>query len=412
MPLPPSVIARFAYGEIGFTKAGLLRVGSAAGLLDVDATDVLILAHGWNETVTSARDLYGLILAQVRGVLGDGQPPAAPLNVAVVGVQWPSMILTGDVAAGVDGWRTSVRAALPSRFQPDVDELFALLDARPASRDDVVHFMALLRRLAGAVPGARRDDDGDRAIVASADPFFDLQALVEPQAAAGFADVFDRVWRGAREALRATTFWQMKRRAATTGALGLGPLLADVALKRPEVRLHLIGHSFGARLVANALPSLSATSSNVASMTLLQGAFSHFAFAERLPQEPTRRGQLAGMESRVRGPIVATHTRADTALSTLYPLAARMSGDDAADVDRVSRFGALGADGAQLSGARATKLLAAGAPYALTSGHVTNVDANAVMNRGGPPDGAHSDLGHPEVGWLIASAAGLRRPKS
>lgn len=406
----PAALAGFPYREVAFTKAGRARVGAAERVEDLPPTDVLVLAHGWNETATSSRDLYGTILTQVRTAFGEGRRPTLARTVSVVGLQWPSMILTDDVALSTDRLRASIAAALPRRYEPVIDELCQLLRDRPSRDADVSRFMALLGELGGAVPGSRRDEDGDNAIVASADPMFDLQALVDPPTAAGLGDVFGRVWRGAQVALRATTFWQMKRRAGTTGALGLGVILAELAAKRPDLRVHLVGHSFGARLIASVLPGLNSATSTVASMTLLQGAFSHFAFAPSLPHELGRAGQLSGLEGQVRGPIVATHTRFDTALSSLYPLAARMSGDDAADEDRVARFGALGADGAQGSPADATTLLAPGGSYTFRPSRVTNVDANAVMNRGGPPDGAHSDLAHREIGWLIACATGLRRP--
>ena len=401
---PPATIAGFPYIEVGFTKAGAPRAGSREALLGAasNMTDLLVLAHGWNETAASARNLYAMVLTEVRAALADGQPPSEDRRVGVVGVQWPSMILTDGLATGVSQWRTSIGAALPRRFDATIQELCDLVEARPSDPDAVDRYMALLARLGTAVPGARRDEDGDGAIATSADPMFDLQALVEPSAAAGLGDVFDRVWHGAREALRATTFWQMKRRAGETGTRGLGPLLAELAATRPNVRVHLVGHSFGARLVASALPSLGPTSSTVDSMALLQGGFSHFAFAASLPHDAGRSGQLVGMEGRVRGQVVATHTRFDTALSTLYPLAARMSGDDAAGTEaRASRFGALGADGAHASNEVATKLLRSGAAYAFTPRRIVNVDGNAVMTRGGPPDGAHSDLSHREIGWLI-----------
>ena len=36
-----------------------------------------------------------------------------------------------------------------------------------------------------------------------------------------------------------------------------------------------------------------------------------------------------------------------------------------------------------------------------------NLDGNAIVNRGGPPAGAHSDIFHPELVWAGLAAAGL-----
>jgi hypothetical protein len=35
------------------------------------------------------------------------------------------------------------------------------------------------------------------------------------------------------------------------------------------------------------------------------------------------------------------------------------------------------------------------------------VDASEVVRAGGPPSGAHSDIVHPELTWLVLLAAGL-----
>ena len=56
--------------------------------------------------------------------------------------------------------------------------------------------------------------------------------------------------------------------------------------------------------------------SPVGSLVMLQGAFSHFAFAGRLPHRKGK-GSLGGMQARVAGPIVVTHTLHDAALSNL-----------------------------------------------------------------------------------------------
>jgi hypothetical protein len=63
--------------------------------------------------------------------------------------------------------------------------------------------------------------------------------------AAGIGDTFGRLWNGAREALRQLTYFEMKKRAGVVGKDGLGPLLSRIHQAYPDVRIHLIGHSFG-----------------------------------------------------------------------------------------------------------------------------------------------------------------------
>src|SRR5918998_6173452 len=53
--------------------------------------------------------------------------------------------------------------------------------------------------------------------------------------------------------------------------------------------------------------------SPVKAVTLLQGAFSHFAFAQPLPLDANRNGALAGMLDRIDGPLTACFSSHDSA---------------------------------------------------------------------------------------------------
>ena len=73
--------------------------------------------------------------------------------------------------------------------------------------------------------------------------------------------------------------------------------------------------------------------SPVRAVTLLQGAFSHFAFASPLPFDAGRSGALAGMLARINGPLVACFSSHDGAVGTFYPLASFAAREDAAAAD-------------------------------------------------------------------------------
>jgi hypothetical protein len=85
-------------------------------------------------------------------------------------------------------------------------------------------------------------------------------------------------------------------------------------LSRPP-RLHLIGHSFGAKLVT----SMALGGARPASVTLLLAAFSAFAFAPVIPgfRRPGFYYPVLA-ERRVDGPIVVLRSDHDTALGTFY----------------------------------------------------------------------------------------------
>jgi hypothetical protein len=203
---------------------------------------------------------------------------------------------------------------------------------------------------------------------------------------------------------------RVKKRAGRVGATGLGPAIADLCRRRPSLRVHLIGHSFGARLVSYALTGLppGPTSSPVKSVTLLQGAFSHFAFAGALPHDPGRAGALAGMQERVDGPLLVSHSRKDTAVGVLYPHASWLKQDDAAAFGAASRWGAMGYDGAQAVNAHDETLGDVGAEYPSGTHEFVNLNANHIISKGKFPSGAHSDIHHPSLAWATLSAAGIR----
>src|SRR5262249_2309461 len=152
--------------------------------------------------------------------------------------------------------------------------------------------------------------------------------------AVGLGNPFQKLWNGAKDALRVATYWQMKQRAGIVGRKGLGAtVLASLAESAKNTRVHLLGHSFGARLVAFSLaglpPALTGAASPVKSLFLLQGAFSHFAFADSLPFDHTRSGALKGMAARVDGPLLTTHSLKDLAVGLAYPAASFLNQEDA-----------------------------------------------------------------------------------
>jgi pimeloyl-ACP methyl ester carboxylesterase len=178
--------------------------------------------------------------------------------------------------------------------------------------------------------------------------------------------------------------------------------------------VHLTGHSFGARLVSYALTGLPDTAvgaaSPVKSLTLVQGAFSHFAFADPTPCKAVKAGALAGMLDRVDGPLVATFSSADRAVGWWYPTASMLAHQNAESVnDLTYQWGGMGHDGFQQSPAADTlELKAAEEQYQFQPGSLYLLDANKIICADqSPVSGAHSDIVHPEVAWAMLSAAAV-----
>jgi hypothetical protein len=427
--------------EISFDEHGKPNQGEADAvareLPGEDLTDLFVFSHGWNNDRGQARRLYQHWFGQLPGLLAQGG--AQDVRAGSLGVVWPSKRWadepepTGDGGGGGAAGLGDAAAPAPAAAAGDgalvedlkdvfggadrraaLDELARLLEERPEDPAALARFQALMAELATEPDAeAAGEDQGEQALVTD-DPeevfgrFADAVPETGEGGAAGLGDTFGRLWKGAKEALRQLTYFEMKKRAGVVGKQGLGPLLGRIAEADPEVRIHLIGHSFGARLVSFALAGLPPGDSPVKSLYLLQGAFSHFAFADALPMDRSRGGALKGMAARVDGPLAASFSVHDMAVGKLYPLASLSSRDDAAGLeDQLFRWGGIGHDGAQAVEATVATLGPVGTAYPFQRGRFVNLDGNGVITQGPPPSGAHSDIFHPELVWAGLAAAGL-----
>jgi hypothetical protein len=154
--------------------------------------------------------------------------------------------------------------------------------------------------------------------------------------------------------------------------------------------------------------AFTADRSPVKSVSLIQGAFSHFAYAAALPHDAARAGALHQMAARVDGPLLVTHSVHDLAVCKRYPQASFVARQDASDADdRRFRFGAMGADGAQAVEAKAAPFGPVGQSYTFAKAQFLNLNGDNLITQGKPPSGAHSDIFHPEIAWAVLQAAGL-----
>ncbi|MEV6176691.1 serine-threonine protein kinase [Streptomyces sp. NPDC052015] len=429
------------YWEVTFDADGDVDGGQRdrllAGAARRGVRDLIVFAHGWNNDRSAATRLYSRFFAPIPGLA-----PAA--RIGYVGLVWPSMRFSDEPipdlprSVAADGRRRpalgkDTRHALLETFPGRatvVEQIARMLEQRPSEEAELREFGRLVRLLVDVVA------PGPQALFA-ADTLAEGVPQDEPamlrgstaETCEGFARALAHLehrggpagftvpnpWDGAHELLRQATYYAMKRRAGTVGERGLGPLVGRLAGAAPRVRVHLVGHSFGGRLVSFALRGLPDGVRAVKSVTLLQAAFSHYAFAARLPHDPRAGGVLQGQQNRVDGPLVCCHSRHDSALGTMYPLASRMAGDarglaEGAGAARIlgAKWGALGYDGVQaVPGTRACTLAEALARPLPASGCV-NVDAAAVVRRGGAPSGAHSDILHPELARVVLAAGRVR----
>jgi hypothetical protein len=436
-------LGNFPFWALEFDEAGTPSDGSASFLRELPSahlTDLFVFSHGWNNDRTTAMALFTGFFGEVRKILENAEVGKRPnLAIGVVGVIWPSILFPGDaVPPALEGGAASLTAnpGAANTLESELLKIFSRADQRPVLRDllamiddqtpdgqTLLIFRDKLAQLASPNEAEATHDDLElRASTVKSDS--DWMALLDAMSdapsdseggAASFGSFFGRLWNGARNMLRVATYWEMKNRAGIVGAKGLGPLIGRVHSAQPDLKIHLLGHSFGARLVSYALTSLPdglcGPKSPVKSLFLLQGAFSHFAFSDSLPFEPGRKGDLAGMAARVDGPLLTTYSLKDLAVGIAYPAASILSRQDAATAtDLLYRWEGMGSDGAQAVNAANDVLGGVQTEYRFETGRWLNLDGNRVIVKGGPPSGAHGDIVHPETAWAALSAAKVVLP--
>jgi len=431
-------VAGFPYFELQFDKRGKLfdaaELNRAIALCGQGAaTDLLVLAHGWNNDMADARHLYKELLSRVREVIDGGTAAVGSRRFAVLALLWPSKkfadkdLIPSGAASGASPVTAGVvnheLDALKDVFDnPKADaillqakQLVPQLEASPAAR---AAFADLVRALPASKTGSLEDASdrffklpGDELMNRLAKPAFAAPAKTSPGGgaasigaaggqAAGIGNLFSGVQSAARNLINFTTYYQMKERAGLVGRTGGRDAIEQIRAQAPNVKVHLVGHSFGGRLVtALALGEQGQPTATYASMTLLQAAFSHNGFSQRF--DGTHDGFFRSVvsENRVKGPVLITHSVNDRAVGLAYPLASLISGQNAAGLgDANDPFGGIGRNGAQHT-PEATEgtLGAVGSAYSFKAANLYNLNADAVIKD-------HSDIRGPEVAYAILKA--------
>jgi hypothetical protein len=214
--------------------------------------------------------------------------------------------------------------------------------------------------------------------------------------------------------LRALSFWKMKDRARRFGEQGVHPFLESLqkTIDDRDVRLHLIGHSFGCIVASAAVAGepQPARAVTVDSLCLLQGALSLWSYSESIPDQQRLPGYFNRLIKHecVRGPIVTTRSDFDTAVGVWYPRAAGVARQVAFALAHGSfpKYGGIGSFGIQGSDLNVSEvsMLPLDGRYTLATGRIFNVDSSQYVNAGTGWGGAHSDIRKPEVAHLVWEA--------
>lgn len=382
-------------------------------------TDVFLFAHGWNNDWADATARYDEFAELFVAACQKHWPnPNRTYQPVLAGVFWPSAILTApwehapDIA-GLDPLEADLRVLDDVLSVEDAATLRALAADPAATTDDALQAAKILA--AALEPGG--DDLGSEATappIAPADllavwqkaPFAEPAPegdeggfIADEEEARGVAtaEPDEAGWnplRWIRDGIRAFTVLQMKDRAGRVGGNGVASMLRELA--KPDIRIHLIGHSYGCKVVMSALCHGDAPKHKVDSILLLEPAFSCYGFTHEIDGHP---GGYRTALKRVRQPIITTRSEHDTPLRKLFHLAVRRSSDlGEAQIagQPPSKFAALGGYGPYEvpEGVEWIDLPDDGEPYPSTANRIYAVDGTAYI-------AGHGAVETPQTAWAL-----------
>ncbi len=420
------------FDKSGRCKAPQTRAHLLSAIANGSFSHVFIFSHGWNNDWKAASERYaGFVegFSKMRAEQGLNMPAGyAPL---LIGVFWPStsLVLPWERGPGFAGAEDSGK--------PEDQDIFAAADyealsdiAASLADDALTRFYELANQseldekqaleLAQLLQPLLADDDempGQVGIAAedllstwldgspesstdtgagdgTSDDFGTATPVSGGPASAGLFSALDP-----RHAIRMTTVWRMKDRAGTVGASGLGPLLRE-ALEVSSASFHLVGHSYGGKVVLSSI-AIGELPRPVDSLLLLQPAVSGRCFAENADGEGNPGGYRPVL-GRVKQPILTTYSRHDFPLTKTFHLAVRRKSD--LGEQRIaggppSRFAALGGYGPAKLGSECkdVPIKSPGSAY----DELEDPALEVLALNGDDAISGHGDISNPETWWAL-----------
>lgn len=422
------------YDEHGRSEGPRTQRHLVGRLAEDDFTDVFVFSHGWNNDWTTALNRYRAFMTEYRTMVERHHlSTGRDYRPIMAGIFWPSTSLVmpweaapefagdeGDADERADAADLTVNSELATEVaEEDVERYYELVERETL---DEASARELLEILAPVYDRGDPDLEGDP----SREPgdllagWAMLEASLAPRPELGGPDDFGAVRpaygsRGSgpeaagfldklnpRNLVRGLTVWRMKDRAGVVGARGVGPLLREMldATTGKQTRYHLLGHSYGARVVLNAVarPHGGGLPRKVDSMLLLQPAVNHLCFADSLPNG--RRGGYHAAPRMVRSPIMTTYSVHDLPLHDTFHLALRR-GKDLGDVEIAadeppSDYAALGGYGPRgLQGWESVPIRRPSQSYDLAAGpRILALDGRGVIM-------GHGDVVNEATAWAL-----------
>jgi hypothetical protein len=426
-----------------FDKDGTIDADAAAQLsallYEPGVEDIVVMAHGWKNDKNDATKLYGTLWTNTCANF----PASEAKRIVVTGVIWPAKAFQTDfdeaaLETAGSGTALAAHGDVPvsdlsdEKFEKLLAEFSRFMGASAAPTIAAARTAAkgltagasqvLIKQGAAAVAIDAKSPDTELALDAA--PI--ARAQVEPTNAQlllanlaqppilkltpavgtvmGLGSTVQGLITGSRAAvcrfLNQLTYYEMKKRAGNVGVGLADAVLAKLTPARP-IRLHLLGHSFGGRLVTAAANQWVPTNNvELFSVTILQGAYSHNALSPQI--KPGLAGAFPSVVGKPTGPITITHTHNDLACTIVYALASRLSRDISQGIgDATDEFGAMGANGPQKLDPTRIEPDDTTQLFAPKRGKVNIFLADKFIIKTNETD-AHNNITNPTVGRLLA----------
>ena len=402
-------------------------------------TDVFLFSHGWNNDWEAASQRYeGFISGFIRMRAEHDLPFSPEYRPVLAGIFWPSTALVmpwerppkfaaagaSSVDSDVAGWMQEVDE-LAADVDPGLrEEFYGLAQTKRLSDAQVKRLAVILADVIAGYATADLEAAGTTTNSPTAQELVDRSkqlakgtgsarrkpgefgfaddSTTGPQAALSLGDL------DPRGIIRIATVLQMKDRAGVVGRDGVGPLLRDVLKADKDVRVHLVGHSYGAIVVLSALCNIpeAALPAKVDSILLLQPAVSQWCFASNVDNEGYPGGYRSALK-RVRQPIMTTFSKNDVPLTKMFHLAARRDSDKgqlkmAAGANLPappSSFAALGGFGP--AGLSQAELQVLDMTVPMTRYSIREPEPRVIALRGDRTVPGHGDISVPATWWAL-----------
>ncbi len=416
------VIEGFDVFPLTFSSQGALERPQALDeMIDraKSATDAIFIAHGFRNDADDAASLYSSFLKTFRAHLSRPEFRAiAKRKFLVAAVYWPSKpfreTFRDDDATRTRALRPPGEEMVEARTQ--LEDL-KKHDATPAQRKKLQKAIDLLPTLEGNL--AAQDEFVALVLSVLDDAAVDrteglpqlrrkpgselLSRLSDPPPAGtrGIGDVFGSIAGGVGQFLNLTTWYVMKDRSGAVGGTGVAAAVRALHASHPTIRIHLVGHSLGGRLMAACAKALcDAPQVQPASLMLLEAAFSHFGFSPDNGRGNAGFFREVVVKRIVKGPFVSTFSAQDTVVGKAYSIMSRLAGDNTREIgDAFDEFGGIGRNGPQKTEEVAsTRLRPAGTAYEYTEGVINNLDGSDGLIKD------HGDVTNEAVTYAFASA--------